>query len=92
MAVLAHPVYVRDFPAVVERLVPAGLDGIEVNYPEHTPELQNQVRELARRFDLIMTGGSDFHGLNMTGKAMLGTAVAPPGAVAALRERSGQYQ
>jgi predicted metal-dependent phosphoesterase TrpH len=91
-AVLAHPVYVRDFPAVVERLAPAGLDGIEVNYPDHTPELQAQVRELAQQFGLIMTGGSDFHGLNMTGKAMLGTAVAPPGAVEALRERSLRYR
>lgn len=91
VAVLAHPVYVRDFPSVVERLVPAGLDGIEVNYPDHTPELQAQARQLAQRYQLIMTGGSDFHGLNMTGKAMLGTALAPPGAVEALRERSRQY-
>jgi hypothetical protein len=92
VAVLAHPVYVRDFPVIVERLVPAGLDGIEVNYPDHTPELQTHVRELAQCFGLIMTGGSDFHGLNMTGKAMLGTSLAPPGAVDALRERSRWYR
>ena len=91
VAVLAHPVYVRDFPSVVERLVPAGLDGIELNYPDHTPEIEACVRELAQRFNLIMTGGSDFHGLNMTGKGMLGTAVAPSGAVDALRRRSQQY-
>lgn len=91
-AVLAHPVYVRDFPALVERLVPAGLDGIEACYPDHTPEIEACARELAQRFGLIMTGGSDFHGLNMVGKAMLGTSLAPPGAVEALRERSLRYR
>jgi predicted metal-dependent phosphoesterase TrpH len=92
VAVLAHPVYVRDFPSRVERLVPAGLDGIELHYPDHTPEIEACARELVQRFGLIMTGGSDFHGLNMTGKAMLGTAIAPPGAVDALRERSRRYR
>lgn len=92
VAVLAHPVYVRDFPSMVERLVPAGLDGIELHYPDHTPEIEACARELVQRFGLIMTGGSDFHGLNMTGKAMLGTAIAPPGAVDALRERSLRYR
>lgn len=91
-AVLAHPVYVRDFPTVVERLVPAGLDGIEVYYPDHTPDIEWCAGELAQHFGLIMTGGSDFHGLNMTGKAMLGAALAPPGAVEALRERSRRYR
>jgi hypothetical protein len=85
-AVLAHPVFVPDFPAMVERLVPAGLDGIEVCYPAHTPELEAQARDLARRFDLVMTGGSDFHGPGV--KADLGAALAPDGCVEALRERA----
>ena len=85
-AVLAHPVFVPDFPTVVERLVPVGLDGIEVNYPEHTPEVSDCARELARKYDLVMTGGSDFHGSDA--KPMLGAALAPDGAVEALRERA----
>lgn len=92
VAVLAHPVFVADLPAVVDQLVAAGLDGIEVSYPEHTPEFEAQVREMALRHDLVMTGGSDFHGLNMPGKAMIGAALAPAGAVEALRERAAGYR
>ena len=75
VAVLAHPVYVRDFPTAVSDFVKVGLDGIEVCYPDHTPEIEARARALADRFQLIMTGGSDFHGLNVPDKAMLGLAV-----------------
>ena len=88
---LAHPVFVPDFAAMVARLAPAGLDGIEVSYPEHSPEIEAQARALADQHTLVMTGGSDFHGLNIPGKAMLGASLAPPGAVQALRERVGRY-
>ena len=87
-AVLAHPVFVKDFPAMVERLAPAGLDGIEVFYPAHTPKIKVRARHLARQFDLVMTGGSDFHGPGV--KADLGAALAPEGAVEALQERVGR--
>ncbi|MAS37549.1 MAG: histidinol-phosphatase [Anaerolineaceae bacterium] len=87
-AVLAHPVYVPDFPQLVERLVPAGLDGIEVSYPAHTPAIEMQARQLADKYDLVMTGGSDFHGIGIEGKAMLGSALAPAGAVESLRTRA----
>jgi predicted metal-dependent phosphoesterase TrpH len=91
VAVLAHPVYVRDFPTVVAELVEAGLDGIEVCYPDHTPDIEAQARDLAERYHLMMTGGSDFHGLDVPGKAMLGSVTAPEGAVEALRERALLY-
>lgn len=91
-AVLAHPVYVSDFPAVVARLVAAGLDGIEVSYPDHTPDIEAQARQLAQQYDLVMTGGSDFHGLNRADKAALGSCLAPPGSVEALRQRAARYQ
>lgn len=91
-AVLAHPVYVPDFAAMVERLVPAGLDGIEVFYPAHTREIETQARQLALRHDLVMTGGSDFHGLGAAGKAMLGSSLAPEGCLEALESRARRYQ
>jgi hypothetical protein len=86
VAVLAHPVFVKNFPALVERLVPAGLDGIELCYPEHSGAIKAQVRDLAQRYDLVMTGGSDFHGPGV--KSMIGAALAPEGSVEALRERA----
>ena len=41
-----------------------GLAGLEVFYPEHTPEHQARYLKLAQEHDLLITGGSDFHGLN----------------------------
>jgi predicted metal-dependent phosphoesterase TrpH len=92
VAVLAHPVFVRDFPAVVDQLTPAGLDGIEVTYPQHLPDIEARVRDLAVQYGLIMTGGSDFHGADVAGKSHLGAALAPPDAVDKLRERAAHYQ
>ena len=41
-----------------------GLAGIEVFYSEHTPEQEALYLKLARELDLLVTGGSDYHGLN----------------------------
>jgi len=64
--VLAHPFTLeltgtglRDY---VGELRQKGLEGIEVYYSEHTEEQTREYMALARKFDLAMTGGSDFHG------------------------------
>lgn len=66
IAVLAHPFTVGLGPEALERevagLVEAGLGGIEVHYSEHTPSQQEEYERLARRFNLLVTGGSDYHG------------------------------
>jgi predicted metal-dependent phosphoesterase TrpH len=52
-------------------LIKAGLDGIEVDHRDHSPEEKNQLIELARDNNLIMTGASDYHGngkLNLLGE------------------------
>ncbi|MBR4355228.1 MAG: hypothetical protein IKP96_01440, partial [Elusimicrobiaceae bacterium] len=61
LAVIAHPGIsssVWNFPAWVE----AGLDGIEVFYPAHTYTVKQTLLELARKYALLCTGGSDYHG------------------------------
>ncbi len=61
IAVIAHPGIsssVWDFPAWVE----AGLDGIEVFYPAHSYALKQELLALARRYGLLCTAGSDYHG------------------------------
>lgn len=65
--VLAHPglLDVRDFEAyeyLVSELVSMGLKGIEVYYPNHSAEETDYFAELAESFNLLATGGSDFHG------------------------------
>lgn len=68
MAALAHPVRLPqkgpELPSLLQRLIDVGLQGIEVFHSEHSLADTAQFGELARRFDLIPTGGSDFHGDN----------------------------
>ncbi len=92
VAVLAHPGLVAHYETlVVERLVPAGLDGIEVVHPDNPPAVEQRARELAQLYGLIMTGGSDFHDLawvGETGDSMIGSVTPPEGCVEALRARA----
>jgi len=66
LAVLAHPHYLSSDAAELEQLVgklkEAGLDGIEVFYSTHTREQTALSQKLAQQFDLVPSGGSDFHG------------------------------
>lgn len=49
-----------------------GLDGIEVYYPSHTRQFRKQLIEFAREHDLLITGGSDFHGSIRPGTTLAG--------------------
>ncbi|MFC7442268.1 PHP domain-containing protein [Laceyella putida] len=60
-AVIAHPgLYGQD--DLIPFLVDNGLDGIEVNHPDHTDEAKQRYSKMAEEFGLLMTAGSDFHG------------------------------
>lgn len=85
VAVLAHPGVTGEGALV--RLVDLGLDGIEAFHAEHTPAQRAHFASVAKRFGLVTTGGSDFHGPGMR-SAALGAGACPPGAVEALRERA----
>jgi len=65
-AVWAHPGNHADkMERMLDRLAlwkGYGLDGIESDYCDHTIELRDRLRSLAREYGLIYTGGSDFHG------------------------------
>ncbi|MBM4054361.1 MAG: transcription antitermination factor NusB [Planctomycetes bacterium] len=59
--VLAHPgLTQRD--NIIEDLVKYGLQGIEVYYPSHTKATVEKYLKLAKKYNLVVTGGSDFHG------------------------------
>ena len=61
ISVLAHPGSALS-DLVIERLIDAGLRGIEVWHPLHNPATLRRYRALVRRCGLLETGGSDFHG------------------------------
>ncbi len=66
LPVLAHPFTLglgdQALKAFVRDLARAGLAGIEVYYPEHTPSQTRLYASLASTFSLAATGGTDFHG------------------------------
>lgn len=70
VAVIAHPVTSgrdRMLPiSILERLIAEGLGGFEIEHRENTETGKRQLREIAARHDLVVTGSSDYHG--MTGK------------------------
>lgn len=63
---LAHPYQVGladgALEALIARLKECGLDAIECYYPRHTPEQTAFYLRMAEKYDLNITGGSDFHG------------------------------
>ena len=63
--VLAHPKQLRmnekEFEQFLKPLVKAGLTGIEANYFTHNIPERNYYNKIAKKYKLIVTGGSDFH-------------------------------
>jgi predicted metal-dependent phosphoesterase TrpH len=67
VAVLAHPTWAKvsgeGLNALLTRLKGEGLGGIEVHYSTHTKRQTTEYLDLAKRLNLLVTGGSDFHGI-----------------------------
>lgn len=67
VSVLAHPFLDLDETGLrrfLAEAVPAGLDAMEVWYSKFSPEQIGLAEHIAREFELLMSGGSDFHGAN----------------------------
>lgn len=75
--VLAHPYSTRDIEGTLKRLVPLGLKGLETYYAEYPAELHEELRGIATAWDLLPTGGSDYHGLGFREGRVLGAAPVP---------------
>jgi 3',5'-nucleoside bisphosphate phosphatase len=66
VCVIAHPGMWRGNDPVpdelIEKMAAGGMDGIEVDHPDHTPEQRAHYRDVADRFGLVPTGSTDYHG------------------------------
>ncbi len=85
-AVLAHPGLNRaddHIPAMAAE----GLDGIECFHTKHSASAAQHYLALAARLQLLVTGGSDCHGLNR-GKPLIGTVTIPYSRVQELKHRA----
>jgi len=72
--ILAHPLLYNLSKENLENMVKEfkgiGMLGIEAMYSTHTPSDENALRLLAGKLDLIISGGSDFHGVNRPNVAL----------------------
>jgi hypothetical protein len=75
LAVMAHPGLNRT-DEIIPDLVDAGLDGIECFHTKHSTALSERYLEIADRFHLLVTGGSDCHGFSK-GKPLIGGIKLP---------------
>ncbi len=73
---LAHPKLI-DNEEAIEEFADHGLIGLEVYHSEHTQEDVSRFMEIARRYGLIATGGSDCHGFESSRGPVIGTVLVP---------------
>lgn len=84
--VLAHPHSAADLGALLPALVAAGLGGLECYYGDYDDLRKRELLALAGHYDLVPTGGTDFHGPGIHQRPLGGTPV-PLESVAALETR-----
>lgn len=90
VAVLAHPM-ITNVDELIPGLVKAGLDGIEVYYPNCGSNVTNFYLGIAKKHGLIITGGSDAHGVAKK-NTYVGKVKVPYEVVEQLKERAGSSQ
>ncbi len=71
LAVMAHPGLNRT-DEVIPDLVAAGLDGIECFHTKHPPKTSEHYLAIATKYNLLITGGSDCHGMSK-GRPLIGS-------------------
>ena len=75
LAVMAHPGLNRT-DEIIPDLVDAGLDGIECFHTKHSTAMAERYLEIAEKYHLLVTGGSDCHGFSKV-KPLIGTVKLP---------------
>lgn len=90
LAVMAHPGLNRT-DEIIPALVDAGLDGIECFHTKHSTAMSERYLQIAEKFNLLVTGGSDCHGFSK-GKPLIGGIKLPYEHVEKLKQKNeGQY-
>ncbi len=84
--VIAHPALMGNDDNI-PKLVDSGLRGIEVYHTEHKKAARMRYENMARQYDLLMTGGSDCHGMSK-GRVLMGGVRVPYMLVERLKEES----
>jgi len=100
VAVLAHPYQLRlgsyqEADELIGELAGIGLDGVEAVYSRHSLEERAGYSEIAARYNLLVTGGSDYHGSYKPDISIvtgLGDLEVPYELLEAVKARAARYQ
>jgi predicted metal-dependent phosphoesterase TrpH len=88
VASMAHPGKTKK-DHLIGDLIDAGLPAIEVYHPDHDEADTERYRQMAGRFNVIATGGSDYHGPGSGRDQAFGQVQLPAADFARLAERAG---
>lgn len=75
VVIFAHPTVYKSMPLVRELVKEGLIDGIEVEHPRNSPQDKAECAALCAQYDLICTGGTDFHGSNHKHPHPVGTCI-----------------
>ena len=73
--VMAHPGVLNNYE-LIEKVLQSGMKGVEVYHTEHSSGTVAKLKELAIKYNLLITGGSDDHGAGKS-KIYLGSILIP---------------
>lgn len=90
VAVMAHPGLNRT-DDVIPVMVEAGLDGLECFHSKHSTAVSQHYLQLADQYRLLVTGGSDCHGMNK-GRPLIGSIKLPYQHVEKVKERAASLR
>ncbi len=85
LSFIAHPGYMPEI--ILKELITAGVDGIEVIHPSHSPQQIRFYRGIVNEYFLLESGGSDFHGGKRDDDGNFGKVYTNSNVVEAMRQR-----
>jgi len=88
--VLAHPQAIGD-DSLVQEFIKLGVRGIEAYHLSHSPSQSKKYEKMAKDYGLIVTGGSDCHGMGK-GRVLLGSVKVPYTVVEQLRQEAAKNE
>jgi 3',5'-nucleoside bisphosphate phosphatase len=77
LPVMAHPFTITEPEVLIRELKEVGLAGIETYYKDYSHKEVNSLLAIARKYKLVPTGGTDYHGIDGNTEAMLGDMNVP---------------
>lgn len=94
VAVFAHPSVYQSMDLCKECIKKGLIDGVEISHPRNTAGDRIELLNLAQEYGFIVTGGTDFHGINMEEPRPVGsctTTEAQIGKLLQLAEKKKKY-